>query len=285
MRDLPRLAARLAAGLLVVAVMAGPVIAVASAAGNPFPADLLDRLATRSLDDATIVKLLSLGFYICWAWFCAPALRQVWAALGSPRRGRLRPATSARTGVGPSRTVEPTGRRTARLARRAGPLRRHRRHRRIQRRPGVASRLGDGVDADRDDWWRRRLRRQRRDPGAGFDGRGDVGGGVASGHAVRAGTALLPAGTGRRRPRRDRRAERRSADAGRHALPGRRLPGGLDRGHPRHPRRQRTWRTGHLTAGAVAATSGVIDTAGRLPHPTPTVATRSSPSTRRGTRR
>ena len=87
--------------------MAGPVIAVAAAAGNPIPADLLDRLAARNLDDATIVKVLSLGFYICWAWFCAPALRQVWAALGSPRRGRLRPAASPRTGLAPSRTVEP----------------------------------------------------------------------------------------------------------------------------------------------------------------------------------
>ena len=102
MRNLPRLAARLIAGLVVAVVMAGPVIAVASAAGNPFPADLLDRLGTRNLDDASIVKVLSIGFYVCWGWFCAPALRQVWVALGAPRRPHSQPATSRRTGAGPA---------------------------------------------------------------------------------------------------------------------------------------------------------------------------------------
>ena len=183
------------------AVMAGPVIAVADAAGNPFPADLLDRLAARNLDDATIIKILSVGFYICWAWFCAPALRQVWAALGSPRRG----------GFGPPRRPGPgrcsfAGSRTGRrwspwLARRVGPLRGHRRDRRVQRRPGVASRLGDGVDADLDAV-ATAVVAEARTADVGFDGRCDVGGGVASGHAVRAGTALLPAGTGRRGARR-----------------------------------------------------------------------------------
>src|SRR5215216_5870452 len=68
--------------------MVVPVVAVAYAAGNPFPADLLDRLASRTIDDATIIKILSLGFYACWAWCCAPAVRQVWIAAGTPRPAR-----------------------------------------------------------------------------------------------------------------------------------------------------------------------------------------------------
>lgn len=80
---------RLVVGVVVVTVMVVPVVAVAYAAGNPFPADLLDRLASRTIDDATIVKILSLGFYACWAWFCGPALRQVRIAASAPRPGRL----------------------------------------------------------------------------------------------------------------------------------------------------------------------------------------------------
>ncbi|HEU4840101.1 MAG TPA: LysM domain-containing protein, partial [Ilumatobacteraceae bacterium] len=106
MERVVRTLTRLAAGLLVIVVMAGPVVAVASAAGNPFPTDLLDRLASRTIDDATIVKLLSLGFYVCWAWFCGPALRQLWTATGRRRRFRD-PETTAPRGPLPSPTVEP----------------------------------------------------------------------------------------------------------------------------------------------------------------------------------
>ena len=77
MHTAARFAARCAAGLLVLAVMAGPVVAVVYAAGNPFSGDVLERLTDRSIDDDTIVKLLSVLFYIAWAWFCAPAFRQL----------------------------------------------------------------------------------------------------------------------------------------------------------------------------------------------------------------
>ncbi len=77
MHTVARFAARCAAGLLVLAIMTGPVVAVVYAAGNPFSGDVVERLTDRSIDDATIIKLLSVLFYIAWGWFCLPALRQL----------------------------------------------------------------------------------------------------------------------------------------------------------------------------------------------------------------
>ena len=71
-----RILARLAAGLLVVAVLTVPVALMARVAGNPFGGDLLRRVQDRTVDDATILRLLSIGFYVLWAWFALPAIRQ-----------------------------------------------------------------------------------------------------------------------------------------------------------------------------------------------------------------
>jgi LysM repeat protein len=87
------LCARLLAGVVVVAVMAMPVVAVAYAAGNPFTTEVLDRLGDRSVDDRTIIKILSIAFYVCWGWFCAPALHQLVTAGRRPRRAEPRPPT------------------------------------------------------------------------------------------------------------------------------------------------------------------------------------------------
>ena len=43
MKQLVRYVARLAAAVVVLAIMIGPIVAVAAAAGNPFPADLFSR--------------------------------------------------------------------------------------------------------------------------------------------------------------------------------------------------------------------------------------------------
>ena len=279
MRHLTRLAARLLAGLVVVAVMAGPVIAVAYAAGNPIPADLLDRLAApqrRRRDDrqdplARLLRLLGL------------VLRPGAAAgVGGARLTAarpLRPAASPRPGAAPSRTVEPAagGPRgwLAGLARFAvsGVIAASSVAPASPPASATASTPISTLVAPAS-------AAEARTADAGFDGRGDVGGGVASGHAVRAGTALLPAGSGRRGARPDRRAERRSTAAGRHPLPGRWLPGGLERGHPRHPRRPAhlAKRTSHPPE-AVEATLSVIDTAAAAAPP-PTV--RTSPPSRAG---
>ena len=95
MRQLGRYAARLAAAVLVLAIMIGPIVAVAAVAGNPFPADLFSRVSGRNVDDATIIKLLSLLFYVCWAWFCLPALRQ----LAPTRRSHARPRSAPGRGA------------------------------------------------------------------------------------------------------------------------------------------------------------------------------------------
>src|SRR5215216_3102530 len=98
MKQLVRYAARLGAGVLVLAIMIGPVVGVAAVAGNPFPADLFSRIGGRNVNDATIVKLLSLCFYACWAWFCLPALRQLFPARHAQVRTRpasRRPGTAA----------------------------------------------------------------------------------------------------------------------------------------------------------------------------------------------
>lgn len=75
-RQALRFLARLAAGLLVVAVLTVPVALMARVAGNPFGGDLLRRVQDRTVDDATILRLLSIGFYVLWAWFALPAIRQ-----------------------------------------------------------------------------------------------------------------------------------------------------------------------------------------------------------------
>ena len=71
-----RILARLAAGVIVLAVLTVPVVLMARVAGNPFGGDLLGRVQDRRVDDATILRLLSIGFYVLWAWFALPAIRQ-----------------------------------------------------------------------------------------------------------------------------------------------------------------------------------------------------------------
>jgi DNA-binding winged helix-turn-helix (wHTH) protein len=78
-----RILARLTAGLIVVAVLTVPVVLMARVAGNPFGGDLLRRVHDRSVDDATILRLLSIGFYVLWAWFALPAIRQARLCLGA----------------------------------------------------------------------------------------------------------------------------------------------------------------------------------------------------------
>lgn len=75
-RQALRILARLTAGLIVVAVLTVPVVLMARVAGNPFGGDLLRRIQDRTVDDATILRLLSIGFYVLWAWFALPAIRQ-----------------------------------------------------------------------------------------------------------------------------------------------------------------------------------------------------------------
>ena len=108
MKQLARYAARLAAGVLVLAIMIGPIVAVAAVAGNPFPADLFSRISGRNVNDATIIKLLSLCFYACWAWFCLPALRQLLPTRHAQVRTRTasrRPGTAATPAAAPRPTV------------------------------------------------------------------------------------------------------------------------------------------------------------------------------------
>jgi hypothetical protein len=113
MNQLVRYAARLGAGVLVLAIVIGPVVAVAVVAGNPFPGDLFSRISGRNVNDATIVKLLSLCFYACWAWFGLPALRQLLAA----RHAQVRTGTASRRAGTPA-TSPSASRPTV-----AGPLR------------------------------------------------------------------------------------------------------------------------------------------------------------------
>jgi nucleoid-associated protein YgaU len=121
-RTVLHLCARVLAGIVVVAVMAVPVVAVAYAAGNPFTAEVVDRFTDRSVDDRTIIKILSIGFYVCWGWFCAPALHQLLTAGRRTRRTEPRPrkpATSAARSVVAAPVERPPGPRglLARLAR------------------------------------------------------------------------------------------------------------------------------------------------------------------------
>src|SRR6478735_12170052 len=101
MKPLVRYVARLAAAVVVLAVMIGPIVAVAAAAGNPFPADLFSRVSARNVDDATIIKLLSVLFYVCWSWFCFPALRQLFPS----RRAHVRTVTTGRRSATPAPTA------------------------------------------------------------------------------------------------------------------------------------------------------------------------------------
>lgn len=91
-----RILARLAAGLIVVAVLTVPVVLMARVAGNPFGGDLLGRVQDRRVDDATILRLLSIGFYVLWAWFALPAIRQARLCLKA-RHPRLSAQASPRS--------------------------------------------------------------------------------------------------------------------------------------------------------------------------------------------
>lgn len=91
-----RILARLTAGLIVVAVLTVPVVLMARVAGNPFGGDLLRRVQDRTVDDATILRLLSIGFYVLWAWFALPAIRQARLCL-SARHSRPSAQASPRS--------------------------------------------------------------------------------------------------------------------------------------------------------------------------------------------
>ena len=67
--------ARVGALALVLVLLAGPVVVMAAIAGNPLDPDMLANLGQRA-DDETILKLMSIAFYVCWAWFSIPALIQ-----------------------------------------------------------------------------------------------------------------------------------------------------------------------------------------------------------------
>ncbi len=91
-----RFLARIAAGLIVVAVLTVPVVVMARVAGNPFGGDLLSRVRDRTVDDATILRLLSIAFYVLWAWFALPAIRQARLCL-SARHARPSAQASPRS--------------------------------------------------------------------------------------------------------------------------------------------------------------------------------------------
>ena len=84
-RRLAQFVTRLAAGLLVIALLIVPVVVMASIAGNPFGGDLLQRITDRQVDDGTLLRLLSLAFYILWGWFALPAFRQARLCLSASR--------------------------------------------------------------------------------------------------------------------------------------------------------------------------------------------------------
>jgi DNA-binding SARP family transcriptional activator len=91
LRRLAQFVTRLAAGLLVIALLIVPVVVMASIAGNPFGGDLVQRITDRRVDDATLLRLLSLGFYVLWGWFALPAIRQARLCMSS--RNPTRPGT------------------------------------------------------------------------------------------------------------------------------------------------------------------------------------------------
>ena len=95
-----RFLARVAAALLVIVIVVAPVLVMARLAGNPFAGDLLERLADRRVDDATILRLLSIAFYAVWAWVVVPAFVQARLSLSAStptagHRGAPGPAPAA----------------------------------------------------------------------------------------------------------------------------------------------------------------------------------------------
>lgn len=94
---------RTIAGLTVIAVVTGPVVAVAIIAGNPIDGDLVTSLGDRHVGNDHMIKLLSVAFYLLWAWFCVPAIRQAAISVSTPRH---RPGRTSRpAGRGPTRTI------------------------------------------------------------------------------------------------------------------------------------------------------------------------------------
>ena len=98
-----RFLARIAAALLVIFIVIAPVLVMARLAGNPFEGGMLDRIADRRVDDATILRLLSLAFYAVWAWVVVPAFVQARLSLSAstptaPRHGAPGPAPADRPG-------------------------------------------------------------------------------------------------------------------------------------------------------------------------------------------
>lgn len=86
---------RFGALVVVLVVLFGPVVVMAAIAGNPIDGDLVSNLGQRA-DDDTIIKLLSLAFYVVWAWFAIPALRQARISLArAPVTGHASPADQA----------------------------------------------------------------------------------------------------------------------------------------------------------------------------------------------
>ena len=88
MRRLIHALARLGAAFAVIAIAVVPIVTVLRIAGNPFDPAALERLADRRVDDTTIVKLLTIGFLVVWAWVVGPAIRQAHISLNT--RGRTR---------------------------------------------------------------------------------------------------------------------------------------------------------------------------------------------------
>lgn len=92
--------ARLAAAVVVTAIVVVPVVAMARIAGNPFTPATVDRITERRVDDTTIVKLLSVGFYAVWAWVVAPAIRQAHLCLTARRATSGTPLRAQRHPIG-----------------------------------------------------------------------------------------------------------------------------------------------------------------------------------------
>ena len=93
LRVLARLAVRVVAGLAAIVIIVGPILVMARIAGNPFGGNLLSRITDRRVDDATILRLMSIAFYVVWAWFAIPALRQAQQCL----TGTVAPARDRHT--------------------------------------------------------------------------------------------------------------------------------------------------------------------------------------------
>ena len=93
---LARAAGRVAAGLAAVVIIAAPIVVIALVAGNPFTHDVWTRISQRRVDDTTIVRLGSVAFYLLWAWFILPALRQTQLNLAARPTPPAPPSTSGR---------------------------------------------------------------------------------------------------------------------------------------------------------------------------------------------